>query len=190
MLVHYISGKYVLDFKDDDVYWCTADPGWVTGTSYGIFSPWLNGVTNCIAGGRFSPEAWYGMIEEFKVTIWYTAPTALRMLMSAGDDIVEKYDLSSLKSILSVGEPLNPEVIKWAKDVFGLRVLDTWWMTETGGHMIVNYPSMDVKLGSMGKPLPGIEASIVDDQGNELPLIAWVIWQLKRLAIHDDFYLE
>lgn len=169
MLVHYISGKYVLDFKDDDVYWCTADPGWVTGTSYGIFSPWLNGVTNCIAGGRFSPEAWYGMIEEFKVTIWYTAPTALRMLMSAGDDIVEKYDLSSLKSILSVGEPLNPEVIKWAKDVFGLRVLDTWWMTETGGHMIVNYPSMDVKLGSMGKPLPGIEASIVDDQGNELP---------------------
>ncbi len=169
MLVHYISGKYVLDFKDDDVYWCTADPGWVTGTSYGIFSPWLNGITNCIAGGRFSPEAWYGMIEEFKVTIWYTAPTALRMLMSAGDDIVEKYDLSSLKSILSVGEPLNPEVIKWAKDVFGLRVLDTWWMTETGGHMIVNYPSMDVKLGSMGKPLPGIEASIVDDQGNELP---------------------
>lgn len=169
MLVHYISGKYVLDFKNDDVYWCTADPGWVTGTSYGIFSPWLNGITNCIAGGRFSPEAWYGMIEEFKVTIWYTAPTALRMLMSAGDDIVEKYDLSSLKSILSVGEPLNPEVIKWAKDVFGLRVLDTWWMTETGGHMIVNYPSMDVKLGSMGKPLPGIEASIVDDQGNELP---------------------
>src|SRR5699024_8983522 len=169
MLVHYISGKYVLDFKDDDVYWCTADPGWVTGTSYGIFSPWLNGVTNCIAGGRFSPEAWYGMIEEFKVTIWYTAPTALRMLMSAGDDIVEKFDLSSLKSILSVGEPLNPEVIKWAKGVFGLRVLDKWWMTETGGHMIVNYPSMDVKLGSMGKPLPGVEASIIDDQGNELP---------------------
>lgn len=169
MLVHYISGKYVLDFKDDDVYWCTADPGWVTGTSYGIFSPWLNGITNCIAGGRFSPEAWYGMIEEFKVTIWYTAPTALRMLMSAGDDIVEKFDLSSLKSILSVGEPLNPEVIKWAKGVFGLRVLDTWWMTETGGHMIVNYPSMDVKLGSMGKPLPGVEASIIDDQGNELP---------------------
>ncbi|MDW3796367.1 acetate--CoA ligase [Staphylococcus saprophyticus] len=169
MLLHYISGKYVLDFKEDDVYWCTADPGWVTGTSYGIFSPWLSGVTNCIAGGRFSPEAWYSMIEEFKVTIWYTAPTALRMLMSAGDDVVEKYDLSSIKSILSVGEPLNPEVIKWAKDVFGKRVLDTWWMTETGGHMIVNYPSMDVKLGSMGKPLPGVEAAIIDDQGNELP---------------------
>lgn len=169
MLLHYISGKYVLDLKEDDVYWCTADPGWVTGTSYGVFAPWLNGVTNCIAGGRFSPESWYSMLEEFKVMIWYTAPTALRMLMSAGDDIVEKYDLSSVRSILSVGEPLNPEVIKWAKDVYDKRVLDTWWMTETGGHMIVNYPTMDIKLGSMGKPLPGIEAAIIDDEGNELP---------------------
>ncbi|WNF17182.1 acetate--CoA ligase [Staphylococcus warneri] len=169
MLVHYISGKYVLDLQDDDVYWCTADPGWVTGTSYGVFAPWLNGVTNCIVGGRFSPEQWYKMIQDFKVTVWYTAPTALRMLMSAGDDVVDKYDLSSLRSILSVGEPLNPEVIKWSKDVFHKRVLDTWWMTETGGHMIVNYPAMDIKLGSMGKPLPGIEAAIVDDEGNELP---------------------
>ncbi|MGZ1632043.1 acetate--CoA ligase [Staphylococcus argenteus] len=169
MLLHYISGKYVLDLQEDDVYWCTADPGWVTGTSYGFFAPWLNGATNCIAGGRFSPEQWYSMIEEFKVTIWYTAPTALRMLMSAGDDIVNKYDLSSLRAILSVGEPLNPEVIKWAKKVYGLTVLDTWWMTETGGHMIVNYQTMDVKLGSMGKPLPGIEAAIIDDAGNELP---------------------
>ncbi|MHB7935206.1 acetate--CoA ligase [Staphylococcus haemolyticus] len=169
MLLHYISGKYVLDLKEDDVYWCTADPGWVTGTSYGVFAPWLNGVTNCIAGGRFSPEQWYSMIETFKVTIWYTAPTALRMLMSAGDDVVEKYDLSSLRSILSVGEPLNPEVIKWSKDVYDKRVLDTWWMTETGGHMIVNYPAVDVKLGSMGKPLPGIEAAIIDDSGNVLP---------------------
>lgn len=169
MLLHYISGKYVLDLKEGDIYWCTADPGWVTGTSYGVFAPWLNGVTNCIAGGRFSPEQWYSMIETFKVTIWYTAPTALRMLMSAGDDVVEKYDLSSLRSILSVGEPLNPEVIKWSKDVYDKRVLDTWWMTETGGHMIVNYPAVDVKLGSMGKPLPGIEAAIIDDSGNVLP---------------------
>ena len=169
MLLHYISGKYVLDLQEDDIYWCTADPGWVTGTSYGVFAPWLNGVTNCIAGGRFSPEQWYGMIEHFKVTVWYTAPTALRMLMSAGDDIVEKYDLSSLRSILSVGEPLNPEVIKWAKEVYDKRVLDTWWMTETGGHMIVNYPAMDIKLGSMGKPLPGIEAAIIDDSGKVLP---------------------
>ncbi|ARB77549.1 acetate--CoA ligase [Staphylococcus lugdunensis] len=169
MLLHYITGKYVLDLQENDVYWCTADPGWVTGTSYGIFAPWLNGVTNCIAGGRFTPEQWYKMIEAFKVTIWYTAPTALRMLMSAGDDIVQKYNLSMLRSILSVGEPLNPEVIKWAKSAYGKRVLDTWWMTETGGHMIVNYPAMDVKLGSMGKPIPGVEAAIIDDEGNELP---------------------
>ena len=169
MLLHYITGKYVLDLQENDVYWCTADPGWVTGTSYGIFAPWLNGVTNCIAGGRFTPEQWYKMIEAFKVTIWYTAPTALRMLMSAGDDIVQKYNLSTLRSILSVGEPLNPEVIKWAKSAYGKRVLDTWWMTETGGHMIVNYPAMDVKLGSMGKPIPGVEAAIIDDEGNELP---------------------
>ena len=169
MLVHYISGKYVLDFKEDDVYWCTADPGWVTGTSYGIFSPWLNGVTNCVAGGRFSPEGWYEFIQTFNVTIWYTAPTALRMLMGAGDDIVKKYDLSSLRHVLSVGEPLNPEVIKWAYNVFNHRVHDTWWMTETGAHMIVNFPSLDIKAGSMGKPLPGIEASIVDDSGKELP---------------------
>lgn len=169
MLLHYITGKYVLDLQENDVYWCTADPGWVTGTSYGIFASWLNGVTNCIAGGRFTPEQWYKMIEAFKVTIWYTAPTALRMLMSAGDDIVQKYNLSTLRSILSVGEPLNPEVIKWAKSAYGKRVLDTWWMTETGGHMIVNYPAMDVKLGSMGKPIPGVEAAIIDDEGNELP---------------------
>ncbi|OHQ00603.1 MULTISPECIES: acetate--CoA ligase [unclassified Staphylococcus] len=192
MLLHYITGKYVLDLQENDVYWCTADPGWVTGTSYGIFAPWLNGVTNCIAGGRFTPEQWYKMIEAFKVTIWYTAPTALRMLMSAGDDIVQKYNLSTLRSILSVGEPLNPEVIKWAKSAYGKRVLDTWWMTETGGHMIVNYPAMDVKLGSMGKPIPGVEAAIIDDEGNELPanrmgnLAIKKVWPSMMYEIWDN----
>lgn len=169
MIQHYISGYYVLDLKEDDIYWCTADPGWVTGTSYGIFAPWLNGVTNVIAGGRFSPEGWYKTIQQFKVTVWYSAPTAFRMLMGAGDDVINKYDLSSLRHILSVGEPLNPEVIKWGHNVFKLRIHDTWWMTETGGHMIVNYPAMDIKSGSMGKPLPGVIAAIVDNEGNELP---------------------
>lgn len=169
MIQHYISGKYVLDLKEDDVYWCTADPGWVTGTSYGIFAPWLNRVTNVIVGGRFSPEAWYSTLEAFKVTVWYSAPTAFRMLMGAGDELVQQYDLSHLRHILSVGEPLNPEVVKWGDKVFKLRIHDTWWMTETGAHMIVNFPSMDIKSGSMGKPLPGVEAAIVDDQGNELP---------------------
>ncbi|WP_020007481.1 acetate--CoA ligase [Salinicoccus albus] len=169
MVQQYITGKYVLDLKEDDVYWCTADPGWVTGTAYGIFSPWLNGVTNVVVGGRFSPEAWYGALQDLNVTVWYTAPTALRMLMGAGDEIVKDYDLSSLRHILSVGEPLNPEVVKWGMKVFNLRIHDTWWMTETGGHMIVNLPSMDIKAGSMGKPIPGTEAAIVDDEGNELP---------------------
>ncbi|MFD2828989.1 acetate--CoA ligase [Corticicoccus populi] len=170
MVQHYISGKYVLDLKEDDVYWCTADPGWVTGTSYGIFAPWLNRATNVVVGGRFSPEAWYGAIEDLNVTVWYSAPTAFRMLMGAGDEIVKKYDLSSLRHVLSVGEPLNPEVVKWGMDVYHLRIHDTWWMTETGAHMIVNFPSMDIKGGSMGKPIPGVEAAIIDDSGNELPV--------------------
>ena len=169
MVQHYQTAKWVLDLKEDDVYWCTADPGWVTGTSYGIFAPWLAGTSNVIRGGRFSPEDWYGTIEKYEVTVWYSAPTAFRMLMGAGDEIVKKYDLSSLRHVLSVGEPLNPEVIKWGNQVLDLRIHDNWWMTETGAQLISNYPSMEIKPGSMGKPIPGVHAAIVDDQGNELP---------------------
>ncbi|MED4161765.1 acetate--CoA ligase [Halalkalibacterium halodurans] len=169
MIQHYQTGKWVLDLKEDDVYWCTADPGWVTGTSYGIFAPWLCGATNVIRGGRFSPADWYETLQKYKATVWYSAPTAFRMLMSAGDELVKKYDLSSLRHILSVGEPLNPEVVRWGMKVFDLRIHDTWWMTETGAQLICNYPSMDIRPGSMGKPLPGIKAAIIDDQGNELP---------------------
>ncbi|MEW4097527.1 acetate--CoA ligase [Bacillus altitudinis] len=163
------TGKWVLDLKEEDVYWCTADPGWVTGTVYGIFSPWLNGATNVILGGRFNPDTWYETIESLGVTVWYSAPTAFRMLMGAGDDLIQKYDLSSLRHVLSVGEPLNPEVIRWGDAVFGKRIHDTWWMTETGAQLICNYPCMDIKPGSMGKPIPGVEAAIVDNAGNELP---------------------
>ncbi|WJP99844.1 acetate--CoA ligase [Geobacillus stearothermophilus] len=169
MIQHYQTAKWVLDLKEDDIYWCTADPGWVTGTSYGIFGPWLCGASSVIVGGRFSPDAWYETIQDFGVTVWYSAPTAFRMLMGAGDEVVKKYDLSSLRHILSVGEPLNPEVIRWGMKVFGRRIHDTWWMTETGGHLICNYPCMEIKPGSMGKPIPGVEAAIIDDQGNVLP---------------------
>jgi acetyl-CoA synthetase len=169
MIQHYQTAKWVLDLKEDDTYWCTADPGWVTGTSYGIFGPWLTGASNIILGGRFSPDEWYKTIEEYGVTVWYSAPTAFRMLMGAGENVVKKYNLSSLRHVLSVGEPLNPEVIRWGMNVFHLRIHDTWWMTETGAQMICNYPSMDLKPGSMGKPLPGIKAAIIDDSGNELP---------------------
>ncbi|WP_409302209.1 acetate--CoA ligase [Peribacillus sp. SCS-155] len=169
MIQHYQTAKWVLDLREDDVYWCTADPGWVTGTSYGIFGPWLTGTSNVVVGGRFSPEAWYKTIEDYRVTVWYSAPTAFRMLMGAGDDIVNHFDLRSLRHILSVGEPLNPEVVRWGMKVFQHRIHDTWWMTETGAQLICNYPCMEIKPGSMGKPIPGVQAAIVDDQGNELP---------------------
>jgi len=169
MIQHYHTGRVVLDLREGDVYWCTADPGWVTGTSYGIFAPWLHGVTNVVRGGRFGPGDWYETIANNQVTIWYSAPTAFRMLMGAGEDIVKQYDLSSLRHVLSVGEPLNPEVVRWGHRVYGHRIHDTWWMTETGGQLICNYPSMPIKPGSMGKPVPGIEAAIIDDNGKELP---------------------
>lgn len=169
MIQQYQTAKWVLDLKEEDVFWCTADPGWVTGTSYGMFGPWLTGTSNLIVGGRFNPESWYKMIEEYGVTVWYSAPTAFRMLMGAGDEVVKKFDLSSLRHIISVGEPLNPEVVKWGMKVFHLRIHDTWWMTETGALLICNYPCLEIKPGSMGKPIPGVKAAIVDDQGKELP---------------------
>jgi acetyl-CoA synthetase len=169
MIQHYQTAKWVLDLKEDDIYWCTADPGWVTGTSYGIFAPWLVGASNVIRGGRFSPDDWYQTIENYNVSVWYSAPTAFRMLMGAGDQIIKKYNLSSLRHILSVGEPLNPEVVRWGMKVLNLRIHDSWWMTETGAQLICNYPSMEIKPGSMGKPIPGVKAAIVDDLGNELP---------------------
>ncbi|PEJ63722.1 acetate--CoA ligase [Bacillus toyonensis] len=169
MVQHYQTAKWVLDLKEDDVYWCTADPGWVTGTAYGIFAPWLVGASNVILGGRFSPDAWYEALQDYGVTVWYSAPTAFRMLMGAGQDAIKKYDLSQVRHVLSVGEPLNPEVIRWGMNAFGLRIHDTWWMTETGGQVICNYPCMEIRPGSMGKPIPGVKAAIVDNEGNEVP---------------------
>ncbi len=164
-----LSTRWVLDVHDDDVYWCTADLGWVTGVVYGVLGPWSNGITQIGLGGRFDPERWYQTIQDHKVSVWYTAPTAVRMLMAKGDDLPKKYDLSCLRALYSVGEPLNPEGVKWALDVFDSKPFhDTWWQTETGSILITNFPSMPIKPGSMGKPLPGIEAAIVDEAGNVL----------------------
>ncbi|WP_430789456.1 acetate--CoA ligase [Virgibacillus flavescens] len=182
MVQHYATGRWVADLKEDDVYWCTADPGWVTGTSYGIFAPWLIGVTNVVRGGRFSPDDWYETIAKNNVTVWYTAPTALRKLVSAGEQKVKNHDFSSLRHIMSVGEPLNPEVITWGMKAFDMRIHDTWWMTETGAMLIVNYPSLEMRPGSMGKPIPGVEAAIVDNEGNELPAN-----QMGNLAIKEGW---
>ncbi len=164
VIAHHITGKYALDFHPEDVFWCTADPGWVTGTSYGIISPLSHGISSIIDEAEFDAERWYRIIQEQKVTIWYTAPTAVRMMMKAGLEIIRKYDLSSLRFISSVGEPLNPEAVIWGQAAFGLPIHDNWWQTETGGIMIANYLAMEIRPGSMGRPLPGIEAAIVQRQ--------------------------
>jgi acetyl-CoA synthetase len=171
VFTHYITGKYVLDFHEGDVYWCTADPGWVTGTSYGIIAPLVNGVTSIIDEEEFDAARWYSILEEHKVTIWYTAPTAIRRLMRMDIKPQSEYHLENLRSILSVGEPLHAEAVIWGEKTFGIPILDNWWQTETGGIMIANYPSMKVKPGSMGKPLPGVEAAIAEVKEGTLKIM-------------------
>ncbi len=160
--------KYVLDVKDDDIYWCTADMGWVTGVVYGVLGPFGLGITSVYYEGKFSAENWYNLIQKYHVSIWYTAPTAIRMLMGAEVDL-NSFDFSSLRHLCSVGEPLNPEAVWWANEKFKLPFHDSWWQTELGGISITNYPVMDIKPGSMGKPFPGVIAAVVDENGKEVP---------------------
>ncbi len=167
LIAQYLTGKWVLDLRDDDIYWCTADPGWVTGTSYGIIAPFALGVTQCVLDQGFSAEAWYRFIEKHRISMWYSAPTAIRSLMKAGDEIVRKFDLSSLRHLCSVGEPLNAEAVVWSQRVFGKPFHDTYWQTETGAIMITNFPGMPVKAGSMGKAFPGITAVVLDPKTYE-----------------------
>ena len=166
VLAHHVTGRYALDLHPDDVFWCTADPGWVTGTSYGIIAPLTNGVTMIVDEAEFDAERWYRILQDERVTVWYTAPTAIRMLMKTGDEVARKYDLSRLRFLASVGEPLNPEAVVWSHRVYGRPFHDNWWQTETGGIMIANFAAMDIKPGSMGRELPGIEAAIVRHRPN------------------------
>ena len=167
VVAHNVTGFYALDLHPDDVFWCTADPGWVTGTSYGIIAPLCNGVTTIVDEVDFDAERWYRVLQDQRVNVWYTAPTAVRMLMRAGDDLARSYDLRALRLVASVGEPLNPEAVVWGERVLGLPIRDNWWQTETGGIMIANCASDEVHPGSMGRPLPGIEATILqhDEDG-------------------------
>jgi len=167
VVAHHITGRYALDLHAGDVFWCTADPGWVTGTSYGIIAPLTNGVTSLVDEAEFDAERWYRTLQEQRVTVWYTAPTAIRMMMKAGVDLVAKYDTSALRFLASVGEPLNPEAVVWGQAAFGHLFHDNWWQTETGGIMIANFASMKVRPGSMGRPLPGVEAAIVRRIGDD-----------------------
>jgi acetyl-CoA synthetase len=164
LISQYITAQWVLDIRDDDVYWCTADPGWVTGTSYGIIGPWALGATQLVLELGFMPERWYAAIEKYKVTVWYSAPTAIRLLMKEGADVVKRHDLGSLRHLISVGEPLNPEAVLWSEEVYGLPFHDSFWQTETGSIVISNYPGMKIKPGSMGKPFPGMEAAVLNAQ--------------------------
>ena len=162
VVAHHATGILALDLHPDDVFWCTADPGWVTGTSYGIIAPLTCGVTSILDAGEFDAERWYGILEEQGVTVWYTAPTAIRMMMRLGADLARQFDTSRLRFLASVGEPLNPEAVEWGRDAFGHMFHDNWWQTETGGIMIANVAALPIRPGSMGKPLPGIDAAIVE----------------------------
>jgi acetyl-CoA synthetase len=167
LVAQYLTTKWVLDLRENDVYWCNADPGWVTGTSYGIIGPWSNGATQAVLDAGFSARGWYRFIEKQKVTVWYSAPTAIRLLMREGTAAARVNDLSSLRHLASVGEPLNPEAVHWSREAFGLPFHDTYWQTETGCIVISNYPGMPVKPGSMGKPFPGITAAVLDPKTHE-----------------------
>lgn len=162
VVAHHITAKLALDIQSGDKVWCTADPGWVTGMSYGIIAPLTNGVTMIVDEAEFDAERWYQTLQDQKITVWYTAPTAIRMLMKIGADVVRKYDLSALRFLASVGEPLNPEAVVWSQGTFGRPFHDNWWQTETGGIMIANFAAMDIKPGSMGMPIPGIVATVVE----------------------------
>ena len=161
VLAHMVTGRYALDLRADDVFWCTADPGWVTGTSYGIIAPLCSGVTNLVVEAEFDAQTWYSVLERERVTVWYTAPTAIRMMMRLGAEAVKAYDLTALRFMASVGEPLNPEAVTWGLEAFGKPFHDNWWQSETGAIMIANFAALDIKPGSMGKPMPGITAAIV-----------------------------
>jgi len=161
-ITHWATGLYALDLHPQDRYWCTADPGWITGTSYGVIAPLLHGVTSIVDREEFDAHRWYALLAEERISVWYTAPTAIRMLMKAGPELARAHAYPELRFVASVGEPLNPEAVWWGKDVLGLPIHDNWWQTETGGIMIANTPAFDIKPGSMGRPLPGIDAFVVE----------------------------
>jgi len=162
LISQYLTAKWALDLRPDDIYWCNADPGWVTGTSYGIIGPWSNGITQVVLDSGFNAERWYGFMEKYRVTVWYSAPTAIRLLMKEGREVAQRHDLSSLRHLASVGEPLNPEAVIWSQQLFKRPFHDTFWQTETGCIVITNLPGMPIKPGSMGKPFPGITATVLD----------------------------
>ena len=161
---HRATGKSVLDLNGEDVYWCTADPGWVTGTAYGMLAPWTHGVTQLVYEGGFDPAGWYEAIQRHRVTVWYTASAAIEMLMKAGRELSDRHDVGSLRHVCTVGGTVGKEADAWGSRAFGTPIRNTWWQTETGAILIANRPGMDAPPGSMGQPTPGVEAAVLDDE--------------------------
>lgn len=166
---HLRSFETVMQATPDDLYWCTADPGWVTGTTYGITAPLASGLTQIQLDANYDPALWMHIIQRFKVNIFYTAPTVFRMMAQQADAFYQQYDLGSLKRVYTVGEPLDPNLVLWGRRVFNCEIYDTWFQTETGSIMIANRPGLVVKPGSMGKPLPYLEAAILESEDHFLP---------------------
>lgn len=184
VVYHQHSGRFALDLQPQDIFWCTADPGWVTGISYGIISPLVNGCTLLVDEADFQAERWYNILQSFKVAIWYTAPTAMRMLMKNGEDLPRTFDFSSVRLAASVGEPLNPEVVHWVKQNLGIALHDNWWQSETGGIMVSNYRAMAIKPGSMGKPMPGVTVCLVKNHENGVLEMADKPGESGEIVIH------
>ena len=198
MVGTYYTTKYIFDIKDNDIFWCTADPGWITGHSYIIYGPLAVGATVFIT--ELTPDypdagSWWQLIEEQKITIFYTAPTAIRMFMKLGESWPDKYNLKSLRILGSVGEPLNPEAFEWYYHVIGkdrIPILDTWWQTETGMHMITTPLGEPMRPGFAGKAIPGVIADVVDKNGKPVPpgqggfLVIRTPWPAMLRAVYKD----
>jgi acetyl-CoA synthetase len=190
--------KYAFDLKPEDRWWCAADPGWITGHSYIVYGPLILGATSVMYEGAPTypyPDRWWRIVERYGVNILYTAPTAIRGLMRFGDAWVNKHDTSSLRLLGTVGEPINPEAWRWYHEVVGkgeCPIIDTWWQTETGGFMITPVPSFPLKPGSGTKPFPGIQAEVLDDEGNPVPpgeegaLVITTPWPSMLRGIYKD----
>ncbi len=176
------TARLALDLNEETVLWTDGSPAWVTGTVYGAFGPWLCGSTSIIVGDPFSASKWYHVLESHGVNVWYTTPSTIRKLMDEGEDLPKRYDFSSLKQINTVGEALGPELFHWTRSNIGKAPHDTWWMTETGMICIANFASMEIKPGSMGKPLPGVDAAIIDENGEEAPMLT-----LGQLALRQGW---
>jgi acetyl-CoA synthetase len=198
MVGTYYTSKYVFDLKENDIYWCTADPGWITGHSYIVYGPLAAGATVLITEtvpDYPDPGNWWQIVEEFGVTVFYTAPTAIRMFMKFGEEWPARYNLDTLRVLGSVGEPLNPEAFEWYYRVIGKSacpILDTWWQTETGMHMITSLVGEPMKPGFAGRPIPGVVTDVVDREGNPVPpgigglLVIKEPWPSMMRTIHGN----